>query len=247
METAPAFQLPEGLENGLLLQQNIDLVQENERLRQENVKAQRRFDRMERHVDALERRLAAQEQTSREERAGMRQRIDGQADVPRVETVISAPQSPARILRHGSPVPPFISAERTPRTRASITIPPGTPRHLLPHLYFSHLYHSIHIYLQPDNLLLMPSKTHRNKPLEYCRSFYNAFVWVLTSQSTSQYSYPGLCSVQRKESTLALLRWTVGKFMNSRNICLLHARHQEVNANRSGTRPRNPLTPAAGI
>ena len=125
METAPAFQLPEGLENGLLLQQNIDLVQENERLRQENVEAQRRFDRMERRVDALERRLAAQEQTSREERAGMRQRIDGQADVLRVEAVISPPQSPTRLLRHGSPVPPFISAKRTPRTRASITIPSG--------------------------------------------------------------------------------------------------------------------------
>ena len=47
METAPALQLPEGLANGLLLQQHIDLIQENERLQQENIKAQRRFDRME--------------------------------------------------------------------------------------------------------------------------------------------------------------------------------------------------------
>ena len=130
METAPAFQLPEGLENGLLLQQNIDLGQENERLRQENVEAQRRFDRMERRVDALERRLAAQEQTSREERAGRRQRIDGQADVLQVEAVISPPQSPARLLRHGSPVPPLVLKE-LPEPEPASPSPLGTQRHLL--------------------------------------------------------------------------------------------------------------------
>ena len=127
METALAFQLPDGVQNGLLLQQNIDLVQENERLWQESVKAQLCFERMERHLDALERRLAAQELTLREERAlraGMRQRIDGQADVPRVEEVISSTSVPSTIT-----VPwissATVSAERAPRTRASITIPSG--------------------------------------------------------------------------------------------------------------------------
>ena len=86
---------------------------------------------MERRENALERRLAAQEPTSREERAGMRQRIDGQADVPRVEAVISPPQSPARSLRHGSPVPPLVLKELHDPEPASPS-PPGTPRHLSP-------------------------------------------------------------------------------------------------------------------
>ena len=130
METAPAFQLPEGVQNGLLLQQNIDLVQENGRLRQESVEAELRFERMERRLDALERRLAAQELTLREERAlraGMRQRIDRQAD----EVVISPPQSPARPLRHGSPVPLFV-LEELPEPEPASPSPPGTPRHQAP-------------------------------------------------------------------------------------------------------------------
>ena len=130
METALAFQLPDGVQNGLLLQQNIDLVQENERLWQESVKAQLCFERMERHLDALERRLAAQELTLREERAlraGMRQWIDGQAD----EVVISSPQSPARSLCHGSPVPPLVLKE-LPEPEPASPSPPGTPRHLSP-------------------------------------------------------------------------------------------------------------------
>ena len=76
METAPTFQLPEGLGNGILLQQNIDLVQENGRLREENVDRLQQSERLERWIDALERRFAALEQTSRGQRADTRQRID---------------------------------------------------------------------------------------------------------------------------------------------------------------------------
>ena len=66
----------------------------------------------------------------------MRQRIDGHADVPRVEAVISPPQSPARSLRHGSPLSP--ARQPTPDTQQN---PPqqalGVSPELLQRLHLS--------------------------------------------------------------------------------------------------------------